>query len=217
MSASRALSLVRPIAVVVSLAINATLLLLVANLSRHLLPERDNTEEDQRFIPPAPTPKKQVRERQERPRPNAKAGPKALDMPALDLPSGIQAPALLAADLDTKSLVRSKVAQDHALTSRADLVLSEELLDEPPQVLLRTPPRYPLDAQEQGIEGFVVLKILIDRGGRVQEVLVRRCEPHGVFDTAAEEAVRGWTFRPPTYRGEPVQAWVRQRINFRLQ
>lgn len=200
-----------------SLAINAALLVVVANLSQHILPARAEAREEHRFIPPAPTPKKQVRERRQRPPRKTRSGPKALDLPSLDLPSQIQAPDLLASNLDTEGLVRNKAIREHALASRADLVLSEELLDEPPRVIMRTPPRYPYDAQEQGIEGFVVLKILIDRQGEVREVLVRQCEPHGVFDTAAEDAIRRWRFQPPSYRGEPVQAWVRQRITFSLE
>src|SRR5690606_33405232 len=58
------------------------------------------------------------------------------------------------------------------------------------------PPRYPAAAIEQGIGGKVVLVVDVDANGRATAVEVERSEPAGVFDQAAIDAARQWTFKP---------------------
>jgi TonB family protein len=82
-------------------------------------------------------------------------------------------------------------------------------------VPIRAPnPRYPEFARDAGITGKVVLHVLIDEGGRVQEVEIVQSIPG--LDQAAVEAVKGWTFEPALKAGLPVAAWFEVPIDFRL-
>jgi len=50
----------------------------------------------------------------------------------------------------------------------------------------------------------------------VRDVRVLSSEPAGLFDDAAIQAVRQWTYTPATYEGEPVATRVTQPIVFDL-
>ena len=69
--------------------------------------------------------------------------------------------------------------------------------------------------QEHRVEGRVLVRVLIDKTGVVRKVEVESSSP--LFDDAAVEAVRQWTFRPAVESGEPVAAWIRIPIVFRMK
>jgi protein TonB len=68
-------------------------------------------------------------------------------------------------------------------------------------------PPYPRDALIAGLQGTVLLQVLVDVDGRPLQVDVERSSGHRVLDDAARRYVlRHWTFRPATKDGRPVQA-----------
>ena len=79
----------------------------------------------------------------------------------------------------------------------------------------RVIPVYPEEAQRAGLEGLVVLKVVIDERGRVGDVAVMRSVGHG-FDEAAVAAVRQWKFRPATRNGKPIKVVHVIPFDFRL-
>ncbi len=86
----------------------------------------------------------------------------------------------------------------------------------PPRALSRAAPQYPASARHKGLEGRVVLQLLVDERGQVRDVRVLDADPPGVFDDAAVAAARRFSFEPATAAGRPTQAWVRQVIRFTL-
>lgn len=78
------------------------------------------------------------------------------------------------------------------------------------------PPPYPRKAALDGIEGWVRLAIEIDARGRVRDVQVLEATPRGVFDQAAIQAVRGWTWKPAIIDGKPHAQRVTQELSFEL-
>lgn len=84
-----------------------------------------------------------------------------------------------------------------------------------PQVRSQERPRYPLMARRAGVEGRVVLRGVVRRNGRIDEIQILRDLPYGLGD-AALEAVRQWRFRPATYQGEPIEVYYTVTVNFRL-
>ncbi|MEN1956864.1 TonB family protein [Luteimonas changyuni] len=84
----------------------------------------------------------------------------------------------------------------------------------PPAAPAMPPPRYPADAVAAGQGGRVVLKLLVDTGGRVKDVVVEQSEPAGVFDAATVEAARTWVLQPALEDGKPVEGWVRVPVDF---
>lgn len=70
--------------------------------------------------------------------------------------------------------------------------------------LIRVQPEYPQTAADRGLEGVVEIYLHIAADGTVTEATVRHSDPPGVFDQAALDAVRKWTFKPKVVDGQPV-------------
>jgi protein TonB len=69
------------------------------------------------------------------------------------------------------------------------------------------PPPYPRDALRAGLQGTVLLQVLVDVDGRPLRVEIQKSSGHHELDDAARKFVlRHWTFRPATVDGRPVQA-----------
>nr|WP_258872298.1 energy transducer TonB [Xanthomonas campestris] len=79
-----------------------------------------------------------------------------------------------------------------------------------------TPPRYPKDAMDAGLEGSVELKIRMDASGIPQQIVILRSQPAGVFDAAVLAAARQWRLVPDKVHGRPVPTTVRVPVQFAL-
>lgn len=102
------------------------------------------------------------------------------------------------------------------LGDASGVIMTEDTVDELPRASYRPPLKYPDVARKRGINGHVLLKLLVDASGNVQEVKLLASEPAGIFDQVAMTSVRDWTFEPANYKGSPVKVWVKQRISFNL-
>jgi protein TonB len=78
-------------------------------------------------------------------------------------------------------------------------------------------PLYPLKARRLGYEGIVMLKVLIDENGRVDDLMVLESSGHRVLDRAALSAVKKWLFEPGTEGGVKKKMWVKIPIHFDLK
>lgn len=79
-------------------------------------------------------------------------------------------------------------------------------------------PDYPRDAVRRGLEGTVMLEVLVDVDGKPLEVRIHRSSGHALLDRQAQRHVlRHWTFHPATRDGRPVQALGLIPIGFSLQ
>ena len=85
----------------------------------------------------------------------------------------------------------------------------------PPQIVHFEPAPYPAEAQEQGIEGSVVLQLDIDREGNVTNAIVTEPVGHG-FDEAATEAAKKFRFEPARRGETPIPARILYRYDFTL-
>src|SRR5262249_36275476 len=88
-------------------------------------------------------------------------------------------------------------------------------LDSQPTVIgdVRIP--YPEDARSRGIEGTVVLSVLVDETGKVRAVK-HVSGPGAGLDQAAAKAVERIRFRPAMRKGQPVPAQITYRYTFLL-
>jgi protein TonB len=86
--------------------------------------------------------------------------------------------------------------------------------DVAPVPTYRPDPVYPDWAREAGIEGRVVLHVLVGQDGRVKRVTVRR-NILGLGE-AAQEAIVHWVFRPARFNRQPVSVWVEIPVQFKL-
>ena len=86
----------------------------------------------------------------------------------------------------------------------------------PPQVLVKNEPTYSDAARDEKIQGSVVLNVVIEANGRIEEVSVER-GLHPDLDANAMNAVRTWEFAPAQLNGEPVAVAAKIEVNFRLK
>lgn len=87
----------------------------------------------------------------------------------------------------------------------------------PPQLVSSGQPAYPERLRRDGVEGQVVVKLVVGTDGTVENVSVVNSSGHGEMDKAAEEAAYGYRFTPAEDAyGEPVRCAVRQTIVFSL-
>lgn len=78
-------------------------------------------------------------------------------------------------------------------------------------------PDYPRYARRHAVEGKVTVEFVVTRDGRVEDARVVASNPGEVFDSAALEAVRQWTFEPFTLDGNPVSRELSQTLEFTLK
>src|SRR5260221_8840810 len=76
-------------------------------------------------------------------------------------------------------------------------------------------PVYPTEALTAGVEGVVVVQIVINEQGEVADTKVVRSIP--MLDDAALEAVRTWRYKPTNVRGNAVPVRMNVTVNFTRQ
>jgi protein TonB len=106
-----------------------------------------------------------------------------------------------------------------------------------PEAVHQVWPSYPRQAREANLEGVVDVFALVTAEGTVAKVYEAGPRVKGVarrisvsMDETAEQtasgkalreaaanAVRAWTFKPATCGGQPIAAWVRVPVHFKLQ
>jgi len=77
-------------------------------------------------------------------------------------------------------------------------------------------PIYPPSARKMGMEGLVMLKVLVGRGGNVLELEVAKSSGFELLDKAAKEAVKKWRFVSARRGDSAVDEWVQVPVAFRL-
>jgi len=63
-------------------------------------------------------------------------------------------------------------------------------------------------------KGYVVVKFSIGTNGRVSNLEVLESQPAGVFDDAAQDAVRRWTYEPRKENGVAVESSAKAKLVF---
>ena len=149
----------------------------------------------------------------ERKRPRAKAKPRARPRPRARAPVPNQALTSAGLSVSTKN---ATLGLEDGLEVEGDVVMTAETVDTAPRAKSRKSPEYPRSARRAGTEGQVQLNLLISASGTVDDARLLSATPSGVFEDAALEAVRRWTFSPARYEGRAVSVWARQTIDFRL-
>jgi TonB family protein len=87
--------------------------------------------------------------------------------------------------------------------------------DEAPEVVTRVAPVYPAEALKAGVQGTVMLSVLVGKDGLVKDTRVTTSIP--ALDAAATDAVRKWVFKPAKNDGKPVAVWASIPIKFTLR
>ena len=75
-------------------------------------------------------------------------------------------------------------------------------------------PVYPQTARDAGVQGVVILEIVIGEDGAVANARVLRSIP--LLDQAALDAVRQWRYEPTLLNGVPTSVIMTATVNFSL-
>ena len=110
----------------------------------------------------------------------------------------------------------SREIDDSLLGKTGNAVMTADLVDIPPKPITRGSFKYPPAAKKSGIKGYVVLSVLVEADGSVNQVQVLESSPSGIFDAAALQGIRSWHFEPAKYKGDTVRVWAKQKIRFDL-
>lgn len=88
--------------------------------------------------------------------------------------------------------------------------------DEPPQLIRYVPPSYPALARQAGIEGTVLLRVVVGTDGKVESASVIQSDVTPAMEKAAMAAARKFLFKPAKQRTRPVRASMAVPIRFKL-
>jgi periplasmic protein TonB len=84
-----------------------------------------------------------------------------------------------------------------------------------PVVVKRIEPIYPELARKAGLEGAVLVKIWVNREGKIKEAIVLKSSSD-IFNQPALDAAKQWLFTPALMKSGPVSVWVSMTFRFRL-
>lgn len=78
-------------------------------------------------------------------------------------------------------------------------------------------PAYPDFAEQQGLEGYVIVTFTVTETGTVEDISIVESEPDGVFDEEALNSAQRLRFEPRLIENQPVRVEdVSYRFNWRL-
>jgi len=89
----------------------------------------------------------------------------------------------------------------------------------PPQIIpsSRALPKYPDLPRKAGLEGTVILLIVVEKDGTVGQIeVVRSPDQRWGFDLAAIDAVKQWRYQPALLDGRPVAAYINVMVEYSL-
>lgn len=127
--------------------------------------------------------------------------------------------------LPSRSYVTAEKDEDYRCTDDGTLAhlldkdqvtgFSPKEVDVKAQITERPEPGYTREARRVGVQGMVVLKVLLLGDGKLDRVRVVRRLPYGLTENAIRAACE-IKFKPAIKAGQPVSQWVTLEYAFRL-
>jgi periplasmic protein TonB len=98
-----------------------------------------------------------------------------------------------------------------------DISAAYELREAIPAYKDNPPPVYPIIARRKGYQGTVILEVLVNQDGKVEDLRVYQSSGYPSLDDSASTSVFQWTFLPGMKKNQPVKMWVKLPVRFQLQ
>lgn len=207
---------IRIVALSAAIALNAAVLVaalrpLAPQLRQLVAPEPRMTLTFEEPVRPAAPPPIQLPTRPQPAAPTPRTpAPTPPVVHAAPTPVSLPAPVPAVAPTDTVAPAMPQTAAVRAAPS-APVDASLAYLEAPP-------PPYPMVARRAGMEGRVLLRVLVDESGHPLQVDIARSSGHHLLDRAARDQVlRHWRFQPAQVDGHAVRAWAQVPVTFSLQ
>lgn len=102
-----------------------------------------------------------------------------------------------------RTLIRDSIADEKGILTSVQPLKAER-------------PPYPRFAREQGWEGVVVLRLMVNRNGTVDAVHTQKSSGYSIIDESAEQTVQHWQFKPAKDGEIPIAVTVDLPIRFDL-
>ncbi len=103
-------------------------------------------------------------------------------------------------------------------TVRPGAAVAEREVEERPEQISAWAPAYPDLLRQAGIEGMVIVEVIIDTAGRAEPSSLRIVQSsNGMFDASAREAVLRSRYRPGRIHGQAVRVLVQVPISFTIR
>jgi periplasmic protein TonB len=127
-----------------------------------------------------------------------------------DIPVGVLNPAMDGVG-DGPVVVDIPQADPDAQSAPVDF----QAFEEAPELITMPAPAYPELARQAGVEGTVVVRVLVGKDGKVQQAFIAESIP--MLDESALLAARGAVFKPALQQHKPVAVWVHVPMRFTLR
>lgn len=127
----------------------------------------------------------------------------------------------------TKPVGEESLSKEVSSTQNKSFIInsSEEYLPSPdefvpvevqPEMIKEKRPDYPIKARDNGIEGIVLMKVLVGKKGDVLKSQVAKSSGNEQLDAAALKAASKYKFKPALQNGMPIACWTIYRVSFNL-
>ncbi len=116
-------------------------------------------------------------------------------------------------------LLSVKVAQDDVnpdLAHSANATPSTSYYTKRTKIEFSTPPIYPIFARKNGIEGTVILQLIVSLSGDPLNITISKTSGYPMLDQEALRTVKDWRFQPAEINGTPIMSRVNIPIAFEL-
>lgn len=122
------------------------------------------------------------------------------------------------AELKAKQPKKEKrETQPEAVDSPGSVASDGAQVDEHPTLYYQRPPRYPPQLLASGIEGRVIVRVLVRADGTVASARLQESSGWKEMDEAALEAIRNWRFRPARRGNSAVSCEADQPVRFYIR
>lgn len=85
----------------------------------------------------------------------------------------------------------------------------------PPRTIHDPDPEYSVEARKEGVEGMVIIGLVVDKFGQPTDVKIVSPVGYGL-DEKAIESIKTWRFEPARKAGEPVSVYATVEVAFHL-
>jgi protein TonB len=97
------------------------------------------------------------------------------------------------------------------------LALTSATEEAQPEYSKNPPIAYPNRARRKGYEGTVLLEVLVNRNGTVDDLRILASSGYAILDSSAVKSVKTWSFKPAKKGKNTVDMWVQVPVRFKLE
>ena len=105
-----------------------------------------------------------------------------------------------------------------ALTPAAQQVYMDSIIDQRPVMVSHPPLQYPEQLRRAGVQGRVVVRVIVDANGRVEPGAVKIISStNSAFDASAKRMILGARYQPGVVVGHPMRVLRDEVVAFKIR